>query len=258
MPEPQGPVAVRVEAAVAWLTINNPPANALAPAVLDALDAALSAVADDLAVRVVVVTGAGPHFFSAGADLKAAMGIDLPAYLQHGQALFSQLETISRPTIAMIQGTALGGGLELAMACDIRLCADSARLGQPETTLGIIPAWGGTQRLPRLVGRGRALEMIMTAAQITAAQAESWGLVNRSVPADQLSDLTRNLAGRLAQQPPLALAAAKGALHQGLADGIAAGMVAERQAMAQVITSEDAREGLVAFLEKRRPHFQGR
>ncbi len=258
MSEQEGPIAIRIESKVAWLTIDNPPANALGPAVLDGLDAALRAVADDLDVRVVVVTGAGPHFFSAGADLKGAMGTDLPAYLQRGQALFSQMETISRPTIAMLQGTALGGGLELAMACDIRLCADHVRLGQPETTLGIIPAWGGTQRLPRLVGRGRALEMILTGAQVTASQAEGWGLVNRSVPADQLHDLTRNLAGRLAQQPPIALAAAKSALHQGLVEGIANGLVAEREAMAEVMTSEDAREGLVAFLEKRRPHFHGR
>ncbi|MHB1980275.1 MAG: enoyl-CoA hydratase-related protein [Sulfobacillus sp.] len=258
MSEAEGPVVVRVEAKIAWLTISNPPANALAPAVLEALDAALGAVDKDPAVRVVVLTAVGPHFFSAGADLKGAMGTDLPAYLQRGQTLFSQLETLPRPTIAMIQGTALGGGLELAMACDIRLCADRARLGQPETTLGIIPAWGGTQRLPRLVGRGRALEMILTGALITAEQAENWGLVNRSLPPDQLVDLTRNLAGRLAQQPPIALAEAKAALHQGLSDGIAAGMIAERQAMARVITSDDAREGLVAFLEKRRPHFQGR
>lgn len=251
-------MSLRLESQVAWVTLDNPPANALSPEVLTALDGQLAALASDTSVRVLVITGAGGQFFSAGADLKGALSVDLATYLESGQALFSRLATLARPTIAMVQGTALGGGLELAMACDIRLGAEGAKFGQPETTLGIIPAWGGTQRLPRLIGRARALEMIMTGETITAQQAEAWGLINRALPADSLLAYTRNLAARLSQQPPLALAEAKAALDQGLHAGEDAGLLAERAAALRVITSEDAREGLLAFLEKRRAHFHGR
>lgn len=258
MPEAGPVVKVRLELQVAWLTIDNPPANALSPAVLEALDRELEAVAHDPDARVLVITGAGSQFFSAGADLKAALALDLPAYLAAGQNLLSRLAAFSRPTIAMLQGTALGGGLELAMACDMRLAAEGVSLGQPETNLGIIPGWGGTQRLARLVGRPRALEMIMTGETVSASTAESVGLINRALPKDALVAYTRNLAGRLSRQPPIALAEAKAALDQGLEAGLAAGLEAERQAMLRVIASDDAREGLLAFLEKRRPRFQGR
>ncbi len=258
MPEAAPLVTVRLDLQVAWLTIDNPPANALSAAVLEALGSELDTLAHDQDARVLVITGAGSQFFSAGADLKGALALDLPAYLAAGQDILSRLAAFSRPTIAMLQGTALGGGLELAMACDIRLAAEGVSLGQPETNLGIIPGWGGTQRLARLVGRSRALEMIMTGETVSALQAESFGLVNRTLPADALVAYTRNLAGRLSRQPPIALAEAKAALDHGLKEGLAAGLAAERAAMLRVIGSDDAREGLLAFLEKRRPRFHGR
>jgi enoyl-CoA hydratase/3-hydroxyacyl-CoA dehydrogenase len=245
----------RGRVAIAWL--DHPPANALSPATVDALRRAWEAVTS-ADVRAFVIASANPRLFCAGADIKAFTAMDEVsgrAYVAGTHQLLRAFERSSIVTLAAVNGLALGGGCELAMACDLRIAAESARFGQPEIKLGIIPGFGGTQRLARLIGPAKALELNLVGEPIRAQEAATLGLVNRVVPDEQLLDAALELAETLTAQAPLAVAAIKQvSAHADLDAGIAA----EQAAFADVFASADAREGIGAFLEKRSPDFQGR
>jgi enoyl-CoA hydratase len=253
---------VERDGAIAVVTINRPKVlNALNTATLHDLQRLFAELKHDDAVRVVIVTGAGERAFIAGADISELAALSAAA--AHTQALEGQrtvdaIEQLGKPVIAAVNGYALGGGCELAMACTIRLASETARLGQPEIQLGLIPGYGGTQRLARLVGKGRALEMMLTGAPIAAADAERIGLVNRVVPAAQLMTEARALAATLATQAPVAarliLDAVNGGLNMALADGCAL----EASLFGLSAATDDMREGTRAFLDKRKPVFHGR
>jgi enoyl-CoA hydratase len=248
--------------AVLVVTINR-------PAVLNALNgstmAELSEVVDDAGaddtVRAVVLTGAGEKAFVAGADINE-LAVQSPVggreHARTGQALFDRIERLGKPVIAAVNGFALGGGCELAMACTLRLAADTAKFGQPEINLGLIPGYAGTQRLPRLVGRGRALELLLTGAQIGADEAHRIGLVNRVVPAATLMDEARKLAKTLAAKAPVAARYILDAVADGLDMSFADAEVYEATLFGLVFATDDMREGTRAFLEKRKPAFHGR
>ncbi|BCS34147.1 3-hydroxybutyryl-CoA dehydratase [Luteitalea sp. TBR-22] len=248
--------------AVRVLTITRPEKlNALNRATLAALRARLDALADEAALRVLIVTGAGPKAFVAGADIAEFDGFTADAaaaYARAGQAVFDRLESMPVPTIAAINGYALGGGCELALACTFRLMADTARLGLPETSLGLIPGFGGTQRLARAIGRQQALELILTGRQVSADEAVRLGIVLRSVPAAALMDEAQALADQLAARAPLALRYAREAIADGLDRPLADGLAAEARLFGLAAATEDMREGVRAFLEKRPATFTGR
>lgn len=248
--------------AVRILTIARPAKlNALNRALLADLDAALHALAADAALRVLIVTGAGEKAFVAGADISEFEDLTpegARAYAAAGQAVFDRLEALQVPSIAAINGYALGGGCELALACTFRLVADTARLGLPETSLGLIPGFGGTQRLARAVGRQQALELVLTGRQVTADEAVRLGLALRAVPAAQLLDEARLLAEQLASRAPIALRLARQAVADGLDRPLADGLAREAQLFGVAAGSADMREGVRAFLEKRQPVFTGR
>lgn len=235
--------------------------NALNLATLDALLAAFDAAAADPAVRVVVLTGAGAKAFVAGADIAemaALSAVEGRDFSRRGQVLMRRIERLPKPAIAMINGFALGGGLELAMACHLRVAADTARLGQPEINLGLIPGFGGTQRLARLAGRAAALELCLLGAPIDAARALQLGIVNRVVAADALEAETGQLAARLAAAAPLAVRGLLDAVHVGGECGIEEGLEYETAQFGLMFATEDMREGARAFLERRSPAFNGR
>ncbi|PSR22651.1 MAG: short-chain dehydrogenase [Sulfobacillus acidophilus] len=236
-------------------TLNNPPVNAISLDVLEQLEALLDQAEADLDVRALVITGHGSAF-AAGADVSGfmRMGGDLPRFMQKGAQLFKRFVASRLPLVAAVNGIAYGGGLELAMAADIRLASQTARFGQPEVNLGIIPGWGGTVRLPKLVGWARARRLFLTGWPIDAQEAHRIGLVDDVVETRLLVDSALNLADRLASLAPLALAELKGLL----AEGEAAGLERERQAIERLMVTQDAAEGVRAFLEKRRPRFSGR
>jgi enoyl-CoA hydratase/carnithine racemase len=244
----------RERIAIAWL--DHPPANGLSPDTVEALRRAWDA-ASNSAVRAFVIASANPRLFCAGADIKAFTAMDevsTQSYLAGMHELLRAFERSSIVTLAAVNGLALGGGCELAMACDLRIAADSARFGQPEIKLGIIPGFGGTQRLARLVGPAKALELNLLGDPIRAQQAEALGLANRVVPDEELLTATLALAETLAAQAPLAVEQIKRvSAHADLDDGLAA----EQAAFARVFASADAREGIAAFLEKRAPNFRG-
>jgi len=253
-------ILVDAQAGVAVITINRPPANALSKATLEELNAAFDALEKDASVRAVVITGAGQYVFIGGADITEFVGLDeaaARASVQRGHDLFNKIESFSKPVIAAVNGICVGGGNELAMSCDIRIAAESAKFGQPEVNLGIIPGWGGTQRLPRLVGKGRALEMMLTGDLVKADDAQRYGLVNKVVPDNEVLTLARNLARKLSMGAPLAMRFIKQATNVGLGQGAAAGLNAEEQSFEQIFASADAKEGVAAFLGKRRPKFTG-
>lgn len=247
---------------VACVTINRPAVlNALNTEMLDELRVAILDLRQDDDVRVVIVTGAGEKSFVAGADINE-LALQTPTtgreHALAGQQVFDLIENLGKPVIAAVNGFALGGGCELAMACTLRIAADTARLGQPEINLGIIPGYAGTQRLARLVGKGRALELILTGAHISAAEAESIGLVNRVVPAARLMGEVRKLAAMLSAQAPVAVRYALSAVTKGLDMPFAEGCVLEATLFGLVVATEDMREGTRAFLEKRKPAFTGK
>jgi enoyl-CoA hydratase/carnithine racemase len=243
---------------IATITLNRPPANALSVALLRDLAAALDDVERDNAMRVVVITGAGERFFSAGAEIKEFGVVDSNEHMKLGQGIYRRIEKFPKPVIAAINGLALGGGCEMAMSCHIRYAAESARLGQPEINLGIMPGWGGTQRLPRLIGRGRAIELMLAGDAILAPEAERFGLVNRVVPAAELKDAVQKLAQRLAMQAPLAMQAILESVDVGLELGLQAGSDAEREKFNWIAKTEDARSGITAFLSKQKAVFKGK
>ena len=256
------PVLCRDADGVRILTIDRPDKlNALDRATLEALDAAFAAAAGDATVRAVVLTGSGAKAFVAGADIaemNTLTAIQGREFSLLGQGLMRRIERLPKPVIAMLNGYALGGGLELAMACHLRIAADSAKMGQPEVNLGLIPGFGGSQRLLRLAGRAAALELCRTGATIDAARALQLGLVNRVVAAAELETETMKLATQLANAAPLALRGVLDAVVLGGECGIEEGLQFESAQFALLFASEDMREGTTAFLQKRRPQFQGR
>ncbi len=238
---------------VAILQLNHPPVNSLSLTVLQELDALLTDVQTDDTVRAVVITGAGP-FFAAGADIPSflKMGAGVKDFLTFGVTLFERLEHLPKPVVSAVNGPAYGGGNEMIMATDIRVASPEARFGQPEVNLGIIPGWGGTVRMPKLIGRAQAARLILTGESIDAAEALAIGLVHHVVPSHLLLEYAINQADRLASLPPGALSAIKTLL----ADP-SLGQAGETDAMVSLITSGDAAEGITAFLQKRRPEFRG-
>ncbi len=245
---------------IGLITVNRPDVrNAMNRRVMEELRAVLDEFREDDRVGVVVFTGAGEKAFVAGADigeLKERTMLDGLAGAM--QRLCDEIEDYEKPTVAAVNGYALGGGCELAMACDIRIASDNARFGLPETNLSIIPGAGGTQRLSRLVGKGRAVEMILTGRMIGSEEALSIGLVTRVVPQDALMDAAQETAGQILSKGPLAVRLAKLAVQAGFETDQRTGLVIERLAQAVLYTSEDKREGTSAFLEKRDPDFKGR
>ncbi|MEX2532158.1 MAG: enoyl-CoA hydratase-related protein [Gemmatimonadota bacterium] len=247
---------------IATLTIDRPEKlNALDAGVMDELDAAFTRLGDDEELRGVVVTGAGEKAFVAGADIRALAEVDpvgARGLSRRGQTVFRKIETFPRPVIAAVGGYALGGGCELAMACHLRVASDDARFGLPEVGLGTIPGYGGTVRLARLVGRGRALEMILTGDPVGAGEAERIGLVNRVVPRERLLEEARALLLRIARNGPVAVRSALEAVHAGLECPAPEAERLEAALFAMLAATADMREGTTAFLEKRTPEFEGR
>ena len=246
----------RGQVAIIWL--NRPPANPMSPQLIQDFMALWNHCNASDEIRSVVIASSNIFTFSAGADIKEFTKMDASGgagLLDSGHAMLREMETSSTTTIAAVNSIAFGGGCELAMACDFRLAAESATFGQPEINLGIIPGFGGTQRLPRLVGEGKALELNLLGTPIGAYEAERLGLVNKVVPDHELFDTSLAWARKLAQQAPIAIeqiktVSAKGDLDEGIA--------AEKQGFAKVFASEDAREGITAFLQKRTPQFKGK
>jgi enoyl-CoA hydratase/carnithine racemase len=252
------PVKLDTRGDVAILWLDNPPANSLSPAVIEALETAWNAVEAADEVKAMVLASPNPALFCAGADIKAFTQMDEGGgreLLDRAHALLRAWERSRTMTIAAVNGMALGGGCEIAMACDVRLAAYSASFGQPEISLGIIPGFGGTQRLPRLVGEAKALEMNTVGEPISAEEAYEFGLANRLVADHELFDTALAWGRKFARQAPVALEQIKRVSHAGDLD---AGIEAEKAAFITAFTSEDAREGISAFLQKRNPEFKGR
>jgi len=258
---------IRVEVAdkIAVLTIDHPPVNSFNKQVVKELDEALDELLADDEVKAVVITGGGTNAFVAGADIPEIKGLlDEPEegytaareFIEQGQGVNLKIEKSPKPVIAAINGFCLGGGLELAMACHMRVCSDRARLGQPEVNLGIIPGWGGTQRLSRLAGKGKAIEMILTGDMITAQEAYRVGLVNKVVPAGAVLKEARGLARKIVSKSKFPVAAALRAISEGLQVTIEGGLRIEADQFVGLADTEDIREGVSAFLEKRQPQFK--
>jgi enoyl-CoA hydratase len=247
---------------IATITINRPEAlNALNEETIMEIMVRLEDAKNDEAIRVIVVTGAGDRAFSAGADLKMMKGaspVRGTELSRNGQQVCDYIEALEKPVIAAINGYALGGGIELAMACDIRIASENAQIGQPEINVGLIPGWGGTQRLPRFVGKGIAKELIFTGKRIDAKTAERLGLVNAVVPADQLTAKVKELALELASKPPIAIKLSKALINNSTETYPAVGMWQEAEAFGLVASTEDFNEGVTAFLEKRKPQYKGK
>ena len=247
---------------VRTIRVNRPDKlNALNAATIDALDAAFTDAGNDTSVRVVVLTGSGPKAFVAGADIAEMNGLTPVQgrdFSLHGTRMMRRVEKMAKPVIAMVNGFALGGGLELAMCCHLRIAADNAKVGQPEINLGLIPGFGGSQRLLRLAGRAATLELCLTGAPITAERALQLGIVNRVVPAAELEAETMKLAGQLANAAPLALRGMLDCVNIGGECGIEEGLEYESAQFGLMFSTDDMREGTSAFLEKRKPSFRGR
>ncbi len=248
--------------AVALVTLDNPPMNALSAALLEELEAELEALDGDDAVRAIVLRGAGDRAFVAGADIK-----EFPALRESAseggsargiQQVGRRMDAARTPFVAAIRGYCLGGGLELAMCCDLRICADDATLGQPEIKLGLIPGGGGTQRLPRLVGHGRAMFLNLTGDFVDAETAYAWGLVEKVVPAAGLEDEALAVAGRIAAQSPHAVAVLRELARTTRDLPLEEGLRREADGFVRCLRSEDGAEGVAAFIEKRAPEFTGR
>ena len=248
--------------AVRLITLNRPDKlNALNRETINELHQAFDAAADATSVRAVVLTGAGPKAFVAGADISEMSGlspVEARDFSRRGQRLMVKIEQLGKPVIGMINGFALGGGFELALACHLRIAADSAKVGQPEVGLGLIPGFGGTQRLLRLCGRGPTLELCLLGQSIDAARAAQLNLLTRVVAADQLEAETMKIAEQLAGSAPLALRGVLDAVIVGGEAALEAGLEVETQAFAVAFSTDDMKEGTSAFLQRRKPAFVGR
>ena len=249
------------DGAVAVLTVNRPAVlNALNTPTTDELRHAILDLKHDASVRVVIITGAGEKAFIAGADineLAALRPTEGKEHAQRGQHVFDLIENMGKPVIAAINGFCLGGGCELAMACTLRIAADTARIGQPEINLGIVPGYAGSQRLPRLVGKGVALDLLLTGRQVKADEALAIGLVNKVVPAAQLMTAAKELAAELASKAPIAVRYIIEAVNRGLEIPFDKAQIHEATLFGLVASTADMREGTRAFLEKRKPQFKG-
>lgn len=247
---------------IATITINRPKSlNALNSATMHELSAALEEIAGGRDVGVVLLTGAGEKAFVAGADIsemREFTPLQILEFSRFGHGVLGKIERLPQPVIGVINGFALGGGCELAMACDILLAADTARFGQPEVNLGIIPGYGGTQRLPRLVGRNIAKEIVLTGEMISAQRAYEIGLVNRVVPQAGLMETAREIARKILEKAPVALSTAKSVMNRGIDLDLESACALEANAFAVMFSTGDGAEGMTAFLEKRKPVFQGR
>jgi len=256
-------VALSVENRVAYITIQNAPVNALSAKTLDDLSASIDFAAGDDGVKAVVITGAG-KFFVAGADIKeftAAFGDKDKgkAMSLKAQEVFNKLEGMTKPVIAAINGACLGGGLELAMSCHFRIAANEAKLGQPELNLGLIPGYGGTQRLPRLVNKSKALELILTGQVIGGAEAERIGLANKAVPLEELAEQAKRFAETIAlEKSGPSTAATIAAVMKGAETTLEQGLKIEAELWAELFATEDMKEGVNAFIEKRKADFADR
>ena len=250
------------EDGIGILYINRPDAmNALNTGVLEEIIQAVGEISRDNEIQVLIITGAGDKSFVAGADIKEMHGLTAVEGREFGyigQAAFRAIEKLEKPVIAGVNGFALGGGCELAMAADIRLASDKAKFGQPEVGLGITPGFGGTQRLPRLVGEGRAMELILTANTINAEEAYRIGLVNHIYPAENLLDEARKMARKIMSNAPLAVKYSKSAINKGLQTDIDTGMAIEADLFGICFSTEDQKAGMGAFLNKEKASFKAR
>jgi len=253
-------ILCEVQSGIATVTVNRPDKmNALNGVTIGELDTCFASLATDEAVRVVILTGAGEKAFVAGADISemADMTATVAERLAaRGQSLVNRIENLGKPVIAAVNGFALGGGCELAMACTFRYASENAKMGLPETGLGLIPGFGGTQRLPRLVGKGRAMEMILLGNMITAVDAMAIGLVNTVFPREEFRDAVMIVARALAEKSALTLRLAMQAVNDGMESDLAGGCRLEAAIFGIVGASDDAHEGCQAFVEKRKPNFR--
>lgn len=247
---------------IATITLNRPEAlNAFSKEVVSEVLQALEDIRSDESVRVAILTGAGEKAFSAGADIKAMIGMNASKARElslMGEKLCLALENLEKPVIAALNGYALGGGLEVAMSCDLRIASENSRMGQTEINIGLIPGWGGTQRLTRLVGRTKAKEMVFTGKMIDAKTAEQLGIVNMVVPADKFREAVRQFALELASKAPVAIKVAKALIDKGAEIGLDSALALEREGFGVVASTEDLQEGVNAFTEKRKPVFKGK
>jgi enoyl-CoA hydratase len=256
-------ILVEREDRIAIITLNRPQVlNALSQATVDELDAAIDELGADEGVRAIIITGAGDKAFAAGADIKELHDLssanEAAEFIGRRHRFLFKLAKLPKPVIAALNGYALGGGCEMALACDIRIAAETARLGQPEINVGMIPGTGGTQRMLRLVGPGMAKYLILTGDHVSAQEALRIGLVERVVPPEKLMDEAKALAAKLAAKPPVAIALAKQAIAMGMETGLEEGCTHEVALFGLVCATEDRVEGTSAFLEKRQPEFKGK
>lgn len=247
---------------IATITINRPKVfNAFNEETVSEVLDQLEDARKDENVRVIIITGAGDRSFSAGADINVMKGMNplgARKLSMMGYKICTKIEKLEKPVIAAINGYALGGGLELAMACDLRIASEKVRMGQTEINIGFIPGWGGTQRLPRFVGKTMAKEMIYTGKMIDAKTAEQLGLLNKVVPPDQLMTAARELAAEIASKAPVAIRVSKSLIDSSLETNLEVGLAHEREGFAVVASTEDLQEGVSAFFEKRKPKFKGK
>jgi enoyl-CoA hydratase/carnithine racemase len=247
------------EESFAVITLNRPPVNAISEQLVRDLAAALSSLENDEGVRAVIVTGAGDRIFCAGADLGSAFsGGDMRDFIRFGNGVLRKIERFPKPVIAAMNGHALGGGCEIAMACHLRLLKETARMGQTETNLGIIPGFGGTQRMPRLIGRTKALEFMLLGTQVPAAECLALGLVNRLTKEGETLAEAKTLARAIAKRPPIATRVLIEAVDDGLDAPIDQALEIETRAFLQTLRTEDAAEGIQAFFARREPEFKGK
>jgi enoyl-CoA hydratase len=259
---PDEPVRFEKTGFVVTLTLNNPPHNPLGMATIDRLEELFTDLASDDSVRAVVLTGAGDRTFSVGADIKEfGTGIEemgLKGFIGQRLRVADRIEKLPKPVVCAIRGACVGGGLEFALACHFRIAAEGARIGLPEIELGIVPAWGGTQRLTRTVGRAHALDLMLRAKLIGAEEALRIGLVNEICPPQDLLDRAQALASELAEKPPISVAGILKAVIEGGGLPLEEGLALEFAAVEATSETQDATEGIMAFLEKRKPVFRGR
>lgn len=240
------------------ITLNRPPMNPISPSLLDDLNAALDEHGNDDDILSIIITGAGEKAFCAGADLKAGFGDDPGKLAKKGQSTFDRLESLGKPVIAAINGITLGGGCELSLACTFRLIDEKAIIGLPESNLGIIPGYGGTQRLSRLIGKPKALNLIIFGKHVDAAKAVELGIADTLCAHGTVLDEAKKLASLIATRAPVATRMILDAVNRGVEETLEDGLEIERDNFSEVMKSEDAKEGITAFLEKRKPDFKGK
>jgi len=256
------PIRVTCQESVATIVLDDPPYNRLGMKLFDALEQALEQIDEDSAVRAVVLRGGGEDNFSVGADIRefgmAAAGRGVRDFIEQRLRVIRRIETMSKPVVCAIRGACLGGGLEIALGCHFRVAARGAKIGLPEVELGVVPAWGGTQRLTRTIGRSRALDVMLRAKKLTAEEALDAGLVTEICKPEELHDRVAALAAELASKAPIAVAGILDAVVEGGPKPLDEGLAHEYAALERTIVSEDMREGVMAFLQKRTPDFKGK